>query len=337
LAVHVVLSKDEVRSILSLYHLDPLEDFGGIDEGMINTAYWVRVAGRRYFLRITERKRVRDMVYERELLEHLARAQLPVPRLVENVAKGTFTPWSVRGRFVSLFEYLEGRSLGIFEVRPEHVEQVAKFAASMHVSTQTFERERTNEYDIAALEKKLHRVRSALIQKKLPRTVAEDVDYLAAELERQKTRCVDHLPRGAVHGDLFVDNVRWRDTKISGVIDFEMSCRERLTWDLAVAINAWCWHPSPEQRGGPAGSFDDERMRAFLDGYRSIRELTAAEMEALPDELKLAATRYAIARLADFETRGPERRIYRDYRHFMQRLRVLDQVSETLLVGTGAQ
>ena len=81
----MLLSRDEVRSILSLYHLEALEDFGGIPEGSINTSYWVQVGGRRYFLRITERKRVRDMVYEQQLLDHLATAQLPVPRLLETL------------------------------------------------------------------------------------------------------------------------------------------------------------------------------------------------------------------------------------------------------------
>ena len=131
MAVHVLLSRDEVQSILSLYHLESLEDFGGIPEGSINTSYWVLVSGRRFFLRITERKRIQDMIFERELLDHLARRGLPVPRLVENVAKGTFMPWSVRGRFVSLFEYMEGRDLGVFEVRSHHVRAVARFAATM--------------------------------------------------------------------------------------------------------------------------------------------------------------------------------------------------------------
>ena len=42
--------------------------------------------------------------------------ELPVPRLVRNVAQGTFTPWSTRGRYVSLFEFMPGRALGLFEV-----------------------------------------------------------------------------------------------------------------------------------------------------------------------------------------------------------------------------
>lgn len=323
----MVLSKDEVRSILSLYHLDALEDFGGIPEGSINTSYWVQVDGRRYFLRITERKRVRDMIFERLLLDHLSRAQLPVPRLLENVAKGTFTPWSRRGRFVSLFEYLEGRDLGIFEVRPAHVRQVAQFAARMHLATRDFTRTKKNEYDLQALEKKLKKLETAISQKKLSPELAHDVAHLTLELNRQKKRSFEHLPRGTVHGDLFVDNVKWHANKISGVIDFEMSSSERLTWELAVGINAWCWTPSAEQHGGPSGYFDRAKVIAFLKGYSTVRELEKDELEALSQDLRLAASRFAITRLVDFELKvlPPERRVYKDYRHFMQRLVALSE------------
>src|SRR5262245_4954071 len=226
-----MLTKDELRSILSLYHLEELEDFGGIDGGTINSAYWVQVEGRKYFLRISERRRLRDMVYEQQLLDHLSRAQLPVPRLLENIAKGTFTPWSVRGRFVSLFEYIEGRDLGVFEVRPLHVRQIAKLLGRMHVATRDFHMRRPNTAIAADLDKKMQRLDSAIAAKKLEGALLPDAAYLVAELVRQKRRAFDHLPSGTVHGDLFIDRVRWQDHKISGVIDFELSSTERLTWD----------------------------------------------------------------------------------------------------------
>lgn len=316
-----MLSRDEVRSILSLYHLESLEDYGGIPEGSINTSYWVKVAGRRYFLRITERKRIDDMIFERRLLGHLLRAELPVPRLVENVAKGTFTPWSVRGRFVSLFEYLDGRDLGLFEVRANHVRQVAKFAARMHLATHDFDRRKKNAFDVEALESKLVRLERALAGHRLSRRFAPDVATLREELERQKKRSFDRLPRGTVHGDLFIDNVKFKGGRLTGVIDFEMASSDRLIWDLAVAMNAWCWEPSAEQKGGPAGHFNRVKTRALLRGYSSVRPLGRAERAALPDDLRLASIRFAITRLCDFELKRlpPERRVYKDYRHYIQR------------------
>jgi homoserine kinase type II len=246
--------------------------------------------------------------------------------LVANVAGGTFTPWSEGGRFVSLFRYMPGRELGAFEVRPHHVRQVAQFAARMHQAMEGLDLSRANEFSRENLTRKMSDMLRAVDEGRLDRRFRSDLELLSRELERQSARAVEHLPHGTVHGDLFVDNAKFDGDRLCGIIDFEMSATERLVWELAVLINAWCWEPSPAQRGGPAGRFDPERVRAAIEGYESVRPLDPAEHEALASELRLAASRFAITRLYDFELNPlpPDRRVYKDYRHFLVRLSALD-------------
>ena len=324
MAVHVVLSRDQIQSILSLYHLDPLEDFGGIDEGAINTSYWVQAGGRRYYLRITENKRMDDMIFEKELLLHLDRHALPVPRLLRNVAKGTFTPWSSRGRFVSMFQYIPGRALGMFELRPKHTRVVGRFVAQLHNATREFRRRRNSVYDLVTLDQRVERLRRALEKRRLARRFASDVASLRTEVDAQLARAVDHLPRGIVHNDLVVDNARFDHDALIGVVDFEHSAYDRLLVDLAVAVNAWCWLPSPKQMGGPAGRFDLQRVRAMVQGYHRIRPLSRAEQGALPSELRRVAAHVALDRMTRFELRRTSNAVgYTDYRHYFARLRAL--------------
>lgn len=324
---------------MSLYHLDDLEEFEGIREGSINTTYWVRSNGEDFFLRITEGKRVQDMIFEKEILARLRKAGLPVPELIPNVAGGTFTPWSEGGRFVSLFRYMSGRELGAFEVRPQHVHQVARFAAKMHAAMAGFDLIRRNEFSRESLDRKMSAMLAAVNQGGLDPAFAPDLATLDAELAHQTARVVEHLPRGTVHGDLFVDNAKFEGDELCGMIDFEMSATERLSWELAVLINAWCWEPSAGQHGGPAGRFDLERVRAALDGYSSIRPLEPEEKEALPAELRFAAARFAITRLYDFELNPipSERRVYKDYRHFMARLFALSNGNAEKLIAAATR
>ena len=64
------------------------------------------------------------------------------------------------------------------------------------------------------------------------------------------------LPRGAIHGDLFCDNVLFDDTRVSGVIDFGFAATDAFIYDLAIAVNDWCVFID----AGREGALDAERV-----------------------------------------------------------------------------
>lgn len=320
----VDLDREELSSILSLYHLDGLEEFGDLPGASPSRVYWVRANGRRYLLRISSKRRFKDMVFERDLLDQLRRSGLPVPRLIENVASGAFTPWTSRGRYVSLFEDLGGRRLGVFELRTRHTRAIGEFLARMHTALDGFSSHRGNEFDLLRLEQLREKAVRTAGTPKLAARYAADVRVLCDELDRQRERR-PRGTRGVVHADLFVGNARFREDRLSGVIDFDRACTDRLNWDLAVAINAWCWEPSARQAGGPAGAFSRPKLRGLLDAYSAIRPLSGADVDELSSDLRLVALRFALSRFSDFELKrsAPAGRPYKDYRHFLARLSAL--------------
>lgn len=337
MAGNVVLDREEVRSILSLYHLEDLEDFGGNVEATIHTSYWIKAGGRRYDLRITERKTLDDMVYEKDLLIQLKRSGLPVPILVRNVARGTFTPWARRGRYVSLFEHMPGRNLGRFEVRARHTRTVGRVLGDLHRSAASFRRRRSNPWSLDVLLDKQVRLQRALERKRLALRFEDAVIGLGRELARQEQRLQNStLPIGAIHGDLGIGRARFRDDALEGVVEFESACRDRFVLDLAVAITDWAWEPSVRQRGGPAGRYKLTKVRALLDGYQRNRILSLMEREALPEELRFVAVREAIRILIrhDLSRTGRDgSRPYRDHRHYLARLEALSDGRAEEMIG----
>src|SRR5207237_6240907 len=100
------------------------------------------------------------------------------------------------------------------------------------------------------------------------------------------------LPTGVIHADYFPDNVFFKGAAFAGAIDFYFACVDALAYDVAVALNAWCFEPD--------GSFNVTSARAFLDGYGRRRALSDAEKRALPVLAHGAAMRFFLTRLSDW-------------------------------------
>jgi homoserine kinase type II len=86
------------------------------------------------------------------------------------------------------------------------------------------------------------------------------------------------LPLQLIHGDFVTVNLLQNEDRITGVLDFEFTCRDLRPMDLASAL------PIPFNPGEPT---DWDLIDALGRGYVSRQVLTLAEAEALPDVLRL--------------------------------------------------
>jgi len=101
------------------------------------------------------------------------------------------------------------------------------------------------------------------------------------------------LPRGAVHADLFRDNVMFEDGRLTGFFDFYFAGVDTWLFDIAVCLNDWCIDLA-------SGAHDQERARAFLGAYSGVRPLATAERRLLPAMLRAGALRFWVSRLWDY-------------------------------------
>jgi homoserine kinase type II len=115
---------------------------------------------------------------------------------------------------------------------------------------------------------------------------------LAGDLEFLERTWPTDLPAGIVHADWFPDNVFFREGRFAGAIDFYFAANDQFAYDLAVALNAWCFEPD--------GSFNITTARALVSGYQRRRRLEPAEKAALPVLARGAAMRFFLTRLADW-------------------------------------
>jgi len=302
------------------FGLPPPERAEPEPRGRVNTSYHLWCGGERWFLRLAEQADEEAVRFEAEVLRYLFQAHFPVARLVTTTDGQPFP--TVAGKPAMLFAYAPGEEVARADAGPERCRRIGEQLGRLHDLSAGFTAERANPYGVV-------RVGGWLAE--LGDGGADAEVRAALPLFREELAAAASLPgapRGLVHGDLFVDNVLWLGDRVGYLLDWEMSCTEAFAWDLAVAVDAWCWQ----------GGHDHLRAVALLEGYRSRRRLEPETVAALHAHARLQALRYAVGRLRAFPAGAPAggQVVWKDWRGYRDRLvalRTLGQAGYLRLLG----
>ncbi|MBX6425982.1 MAG: homoserine kinase [Variibacter sp.] len=284
MAVYTDVQAEELADFLSNYDVGPLLSYKGIAEGVENSNYLVHTR-RGYFILTLYEKRVDrdDLPFFIGLMEHLAQRGINCPQPVKN--RDGEALGMLAGRPAALVTFLEG----MWVRRPAawHCAAVGEALARVHIAGADFPLVRKNALSVAGWRPLYERARSRAdaLQPGLCACIAAELDHLEGHWPRD-------LPTGVIHADLFPDNVFFLGDQLSGLIDFYFACNDMLAYDLAICLNAWCFEPDH--------AFNVTKGRAMLQGYRRLRPLEAAELEALPLLCRGAALRFLLTRLVDW-------------------------------------
>jgi len=277
---------DDLREILPLFGIDAAayRSHRPIAAGTINTNVAVELASGRRFLRVNEGKTPADVAYEAAIVRFVAAGGVPTPVPALAADGGAFVTW--RGLLLSLFPWVEGRTLARAEMTPDLAQEVGAALARLHLVGLAFPDRRPGLYEPDEIERRLNRLEHVTD----PAVVAA-VATLAPALRHARQERRADVPLGLIHGDLFIDNVLFHDRGgLSALLDFEQASWGRLVYDVAVTSLAFAY------------GVDDFRLdvlAALLTGYESVRKPTFEERAAFGEELAFASCRFAVTRITD--------------------------------------
>jgi homoserine kinase type II len=283
MSVYTPVSADELATWLTRYALGEVHAFEPIAAGIENTNYFLTADKGSFVLTLYERVPAEELPFYLNLMAHLARSgvQAPAPEADRSGALFSF----LNGKPAGLVTRLDGAPV----LRPAvaHCAAVGAALGRMHVAVASYRGRLTNRRGPGWWRQAARAVR--------PFLTAEQNALLAAELKFQTGFAKVKLPRGAIHGDLFCDNVLFDAHKVSGIIDFGFAATDVLSYDLAITVNDWCTIADPEH----SGALDPERVVALVHAYANERPLAGEERNAWPALLRAAALRFWLSRLYD--------------------------------------
>ncbi len=284
MAVYTDITDEEVSAFVADYEIGDVIACKGIAEGIENSNFLL-VTDRDTFILTLYEKRVRtaDLPFFIALMKHLARRGVPCPTPV--AARDGEALRDLAGRKAAIVTFLRG----MWPRRPtaDNCRRVGEAMARMHLAGADFPMTRRNDLSVNGWRPLFEA--SAAHQRGVEPVLAAEVETELAFLEAHWPR---QLPTGVIHADLFPDNVFFNHDRLSGLIDFYFACTDFLAYDIGVCLNAWCFEND--------GSFNITKARRLIDGYRSVRRLDAAEVDALPVLSRGAAMRFLLTRLYDW-------------------------------------
>ncbi|MDR2129124.1 MAG: homoserine kinase [Burkholderiaceae bacterium] len=296
MAVFTEVSQEEAAALMARLGLGQLTALRGIEGGIENTNYFVTTDQGQWVLTLFERLTHAQLPFYLRLMKHLARRGIAVPEPQAKPPEMLRGPQeddllhTVAGKPAAVVNRLRGASE--LEPTPAHCAAVGAALARAHLAARDFEGRQPNLRGLPWWNETVPAV--------LPFLDAPQAALITSELAYQNHVAASSasaaLPRGAVHADLFRDNVMFGGTRaqpvLTGFFDYYFAGVDTWLFDLAVALNDWAvdW---------ATGRADAQRTQAMLQAYESQRRLGAAERRLLPAMARAGALRFWLSRLWD--------------------------------------
>jgi homoserine kinase type II len=303
MSVYTTVTPQELEVWVRQYDVGALLEMRGISAGIENTNYFVTTSDARYVLTLFEKLTADELPFYLGLMAHLADRGIPSARPVPDRSGRLLG--ELNAKPAALVSFLPGRDIEV--PTPGHCSAVGTMLARIHIHGAGYAASMENPRGLQWWREVMPDV--------LPFMSPGDAALLRSEVAFQSLQRFPDAPRGAVHADLFRDNVLFEGGRISGVIDFYFACTDAFIYDLAICVNDWCVEAE--------GALDPVRADALVAAYRSTRALSDIERSAWPVMLRAAALRFWMSRLYDLHLpRAGELTHAKDPAHFR---RILEQ------------
>ena len=305
MGVFTHISKENLNTFLEDYSLKEIQSFEGINEGIQNTNYKIKIDAKDFILTIYENiNSIDDLDFFLSLMNYLSSKGIKCPIPIEN-SKSNYVG-EIKSKPAALLTFLDGKST--LNIKKDHTFEVGKVLAEMHLNTRDFPLEKINDLSVDGWEKLLIKNKNKIdkFEKNLYKKIEDKIIIIRKKWPKD-------LPSGVIHADLFPDNVLFRDGKVSGLIDFYFSCNDYFVYDLCICINAWCFNYKNE--------FQIDLFQNLLKGYQSIRKLEEEEINVIPLLCHASSLRFLLTRIDNWKNKNDLDIVnYQDPMEFLKRL-----------------
>ena len=307
MAVYTKIYKRDISNINKKFETEKIIGFKGIKQGIENTNYLLKSKKNKFILTIFE-KRVskKEIPFFMSLMDQLNTYKINCPKPIKSKSGNYLI--NIKNKSACIVSFLNGKDKK--SLNPKNCYEIGKMIAQMHLSTSKIKLYRKNSMSI----KNLNPLLNSIKFKSKKFTNLEK--FLKNNFKDIKKKWPKKLPKGIIHGDLFIDNIFFKNNKLSGIIDFYFAANDYFMYEIAICINALCF-----DKLNSKFKINKKKIRNLIKGYENIKKISAKEKQSLNILCRGAAIRYFLTRLYDY-TNTPKTALIKikDPREYYQKL-----------------
>ena len=302
LAYYTKINKLEFKKYLEDYSLEDLNYFKGIKEGIENTNYFFKTKSNKYVLtiyenKITERIKEKNLFFFVELINFLRKVKFPCPKILYNNNNKQLN--SYKNKQFTIIDFVKGKIEKKISI--QHCYKLGKILATLHKKTLRFKKERKNNFSLNEWSKSIKKIK---LSKKESIFLKKEINYIKKNWPKK-------LPKGIIHGDLFPDNVFFKNNNIVGIIDLSNACNDFFCYDLSICINSWCYEKK----------LNIDKMKNLIKGYNSIRKIKIQEIKYFNLFLRASSLRFYLSRLMDSQNKKIPKKYKKNPKEYLKKLK----------------
>ena len=280
MGVFTNLFQDEIKFIEEKYKIKILK-IKNIDNGILNSNFYIETKNKKYILRIYEANRTVDEEKQELILLDKIAGFIPVSKAIKNIDNEYISIFT--NKKFALFEYINGNS--ITKIDTHIVREIAMYLGKLHsfskeISFEEYNRKTRIDFNFYYNEIKKSEINFRFKNELL--NLANEINDFDFST----------LPSGIIHGDIFPDNVLLDEyNNIKVIFDFNESYYAPFIFDIAIVINFWI----------KINDFDffteNNLIRDFLNYYSKYRKITKEELKLLDIACKKIALTFIFLRI----------------------------------------
>ena len=280
MGVFTNLFQDEIDFIEEKYKIKILE-IKNIDNGILNSNFYIETKNKKYILRIYEANRTIDEEKQELILLDKVASFIPVSIAIKNIDNKCISIFN--NKKFALFEYVNGNSIA--KIDTHIIREIAMNLGKLHSFTKDFSFEVYNRKTRIDFDFYYNEIKKSKIDLKFKNELLNSANKI-------NNFDFSTLPSGVIHGDIFPDNVLLDEyNNIKVIFDFNESYYAPFIFDIAIIINFWI----------KINDFDffteNNLIRDFLNYYSKYRKITKEELKLLDIACKKIALTFIFLRV----------------------------------------